>query len=136
MNRPTHNLPRNLLALLVVAAASQAFAGDGRHYGSPPRASYSHSHYSYVDAHHGHYRGYPAHGYSYWAAGENLAWSSPSMSSGGAMRLWISSPPHLANLLSRQWHQIGISAVSVPRAPGVYGGRQVTIITADFGVRS
>ena len=65
MHRPTHNLPRGLLALLVVAAASQAFAGDyGRHYGSPPRASYSHSHYSYVDAHHGHYRAYPVHGYS------------------------------------------------------------------------
>ena len=78
---------------------------------------------------------YPAHGYSYWAAGENLAWSSPSMSSGGAMKLWISSPPHRANLLSRQWHQIGISAVSVARAPGVFGGRRVTIITADFGVR-
>jgi len=65
MNRPTHNLPRSLLALLVVVAASQAFAGDyGRHYGSPPRASYSHAHYSYVDANHGHYGGYPAHGYS------------------------------------------------------------------------
>jgi uncharacterized protein YkwD len=78
---------------------------------------------------------YPAHGYAYWAAGENLAWSSPSMSSGGAMKLWISSPPHRANLLSRRWRQIGISAVSVARAPGVYGGRRVTIITADFGVR-
>jgi uncharacterized protein YkwD len=78
---------------------------------------------------------YPAHGYSYWAAGENLVWASPSLSAGGAMKLWISSPPHLANLLSRQWRQIGISAVAVARAPGVYGGRPVTIITTDFGVR-
>lgn len=80
-------------------------------------------------------RFYPAHGYSYWAAGENLVWASPVLSAGGAMRLWISSPPHLANLLSRQWRQIGIAAVGVVRAPGVYGGRRVTIITTDFGVR-
>jgi uncharacterized protein YkwD len=78
---------------------------------------------------------FPAHGYSYWAAGENLAWASPSLSAESAMKLWISSPPHLANLLSRQWRQVGISAVAVARAPGVYGGRSVTIITADFGVR-
>jgi uncharacterized protein YkwD len=78
---------------------------------------------------------YPAHGYSYWAAGENLVWASPSLSVKGAMRLWIGSPPHRANLLSRQWRQIGISAVAVARAPGVYGRRRVTIITADFGIR-
>lgn len=78
---------------------------------------------------------FPAHGYSYWAAGENLVWASPSLSAESAMKLWISSPPHLANLLSRQWRQIGISAVEVVSAPGVYGGRRVTIITADFGVR-
>jgi uncharacterized protein YkwD len=78
---------------------------------------------------------YPARGYSYWTAGENLVWASPSLSAAAAMKLWIESPPHLANLLSRQWHQIGISAVSVPRAPGVYGDTPVTIITADFGAR-
>jgi uncharacterized protein YkwD len=78
---------------------------------------------------------YPAHGYAYWAAGENLVWASPSLSAGAAMKLWISSPPHLANLLSHKWRQIGVSAVGVTRAPGVYGGRRVTIITADFGVR-
>jgi uncharacterized protein YkwD len=49
--------------------------------------------------------------------------------------MWISSPPHLANLLSRQWRQIGISAIGSASAPGVYGGRRVTIITTDFGVR-
>jgi uncharacterized protein YkwD len=78
---------------------------------------------------------YAPRGYSYWAAGENLVWSSPSLSAGSAMRLWISSPPHLANLLSHQWRQIGVAAVGVARAPGVYGDRRVTIITTDFGVR-
>lgn len=80
-------------------------------------------------------RFYPARGYAYWAAGENLVWGSPTLSADGAMKLWISSPPHLANLLSRQWRQVGVSAVGVLRAPGVYGGRRVTIITTDFGVR-
>ena len=78
---------------------------------------------------------YPSHGYSYWAAGENLVWASPSLSAEGAMRMWIASPPHLANLLSHQWRQIGISAIGVASGPGVYGGRRVTIITSDFGVR-
>jgi len=78
---------------------------------------------------------YRARGFSYWGAGENLVWASPRLSAGSAMKMWISSPPHLANLLSSKWRQIGISAVDVARAPGVYGGRPVTIITADFGVR-
>ena len=80
-------------------------------------------------------RYYSARGYSYWSAGENLVWGSPSLSAGSAMSLWIGSPPHRANLLSRRWRQIGISAVGVTRAPGVYGGGRVTIITTDFGVR-
>jgi len=78
---------------------------------------------------------YPARGHSYWSVGENLAWASPSLSAGSAMKLWIRSAPHRANLLARQWRQIGISAVAVVPAGGVYGGRRVAIITTDFGVR-
>jgi uncharacterized protein YkwD len=78
---------------------------------------------------------YTAKNYSYWSVGENLVWESPGLSVGGAMKLWITSPPHLANLLARQWRQIGVSAVGVAHAPGVYGGRRVVIITTDFGVR-
>lgn len=78
---------------------------------------------------------YPAKSFSYWSVGENLVWESQSLSAAKAMQLWIASPPHLANLLSRRWRQMGISAVDVPRAPGVYGGRHVIIITTDFGVR-
>jgi len=80
-------------------------------------------------------RYYTAKGYSYWSVGENLVWESPSLSAGAAMKLWIASPPHLANLLSKQWRQIGVSAVGVAHAPGVYGGRHVVIVTTDFGVR-
>jgi uncharacterized protein YkwD len=80
-------------------------------------------------------RYYPEKGSSYWSVGENLVWRSPNLSGAKAMSLWIASPPHLKNLLATQWRQIGVSAVDVARAPGVYGGRRVTIITTDFGVR-
>lgn len=80
-------------------------------------------------------RFYPDANYSYWSVGENLLWAPTSVSAGHAMRMWIGSPPHLANLLGSRWRQIGISAVSVVHAPGVYGGRDIVIITTDFGVR-
>jgi uncharacterized protein YkwD len=78
---------------------------------------------------------YSPRGYSYWAVGENLGWASPSLSAGGTTRMWLSDAAHRQNLLSTQWRQIGISAVGLARAPGVYGHRRVTIITTDFGVR-
>jgi uncharacterized protein YkwD len=78
---------------------------------------------------------YSARNHSYWSVGENLLWESPSVGAAGAMKLWIASPPHLKNLLDPQWRQIGVSAVRVARAPGVFDGRTVTIITTDFGVR-
>ena len=78
---------------------------------------------------------YPADGYAHWAVGENLLWSSPDVSAVAALKMWIASPPHLKNLLTPQWRQIGVSAVTVADAPGVYEGRRVTIITTDFGAR-
>jgi uncharacterized protein YkwD len=78
---------------------------------------------------------YPSHAHRYWSVGENLLWTSPSVSAKRALAMWIASPPHLSNLLSPSWREMGISAVSVSAAPGVYGGRRVTIITNDFGAR-
>jgi uncharacterized protein YkwD len=78
---------------------------------------------------------YSASHYAYWSVGENLLWASPSVSAGRALKLWIASPEHLRNLLTRRWRRIGISAVRVPNAPGVFHGLSVTIITTDFGVR-
>jgi uncharacterized protein YkwD len=80
-------------------------------------------------------RFYPARGHSYWSVGENLLWESPSVGAAGAMKLWIASPPHLENLRSPQWRRLGVSAIRVVSAPGVFHGRTVTIITTDFGVR-
>jgi uncharacterized protein YkwD len=78
---------------------------------------------------------YSSGSYSYWSVGENLLWASPRVSAARAMRMWIASPEHLRNLLAAQWRQIGISAVHVVRAPGVFHSLGVTIITTDFGVR-
>jgi uncharacterized protein YkwD len=78
---------------------------------------------------------YGYRGYRQWSVGENLLWSSPDVSPGGALRMWMNSPPHRENLLSRTWREIGLSAVHANSAPGVYGGHAVTIVTADFGTR-
>ena len=80
-------------------------------------------------------RYYGSGGFRFWSVGENLLWSSPDVDAPGAIRMWLNSPEHRANLLSTQWREVGISVVHVPRAGGVYGGRPATIVTSDFGVR-
>ena len=80
-------------------------------------------------------RYYSSRNHSYWSVGENLLWVAPNVSAGRAMKMWIASPEHLRNLMTPQWRQIGLSAVHVVRAPGVFHGLSVTIITTDFGVR-
>jgi uncharacterized protein YkwD len=78
---------------------------------------------------------YGLQGYHYWSVGENLLWSSPSISPAGALDLWMHSPDHRANILNPRWREIGIAAVHFPSAAGTYKNRPVTIITADFGFR-
>ena len=78
---------------------------------------------------------YGYRGYRNWSVGENILWSSPDVSPGGALHMWMTSPEHRANLLDRSWREIGLSAVHAASAPGVYGGDEVTVVTADFGVR-
>ncbi len=80
-------------------------------------------------------RYYPSQNHSYWSAGENLLWSSPSVSAGRALSMWIASPEHLQNLLTPQWRELGVSAVRVVNAPGIFHGLRVVIITTDFGAR-
>jgi uncharacterized protein YkwD len=80
-------------------------------------------------------RFYPMGSGRYWSVGENLLWSSPDVEPAGALQMWLNSPEHRANLLTARWREIGISAVHTASAPGTYGGRAVTIITTDFGVR-
>ena len=70
-----------------------------------------------------------------WAAGENLAWASPDLSAQQTVDMWMHSPRHRQNMLAPRWREVGIGGVHAPAAPGVYEGLDVTIVTADFGVR-
>ena len=81
-------------------------------------------------------RFYGAGSYGTWSVGENLLWSSGGLDASQALELWMASPAHRANILTPRWREVGLSAVTVAGAPGVYGGRDVVIITTDFGVRS
>lgn len=78
---------------------------------------------------------YPKPADGAWRVGENLVWSSPQLSARRALELWLNSPPHRQNLLTAVWREVGIAAVHASSAPGVYAGHDVTILTADFGVR-
>ena len=80
-------------------------------------------------------RYYPMGRSHYWSVGENLLWSSPDVDPSGALQMWWNSPEHRKNMLTARWREIGVSAVHVAAAPGTYAGREVTIVTTDFGVR-
>jgi uncharacterized protein YkwD len=78
---------------------------------------------------------YASSPWRFWSVGENLLWSSSDIGSRGALKLWWNSPEHRKNLLDPKWREIGVSALHAARAPGVFEGRDVTIMTTDFGVR-
>jgi uncharacterized protein YkwD len=78
---------------------------------------------------------YKPGGFRSWSVGENLVWGAPGLGAARAFRLWLSSPPHRENLLNPRWREVGLGGVRALGAPGVYGGSDVTILTADFGVR-
>jgi uncharacterized protein YkwD len=78
---------------------------------------------------------YPLASYHSWVVGENLLWWSPSVDPSRAVALWMHSPTHRANILNREWRDIGIGAVYSTSASGTYTHLPVTIITTDFGVR-
>lgn len=79
---------------------------------------------------------YPARGYRAWSAGENLVWASPGFTPASAVHQWLDSPTHRRVLLTKSWRELGIGVVSAFRAPGAYGGRDVQIAAAEFGLRS
>lgn len=78
---------------------------------------------------------YSSSRWQFWSVGENLLWSSPNVDPGAALDLWLASPEHRKNLMTAKWQEIGVSAVHVAQAPGTFAGRDVTIVTTDFGVR-
>jgi uncharacterized protein YkwD len=81
-------------------------------------------------------RFYSSSGYRSWSVGENLLWSSPDVDAENAVKMWMASPEHRANILNRSWREVGLSAVHSESAPGTYHGLGVTIVTSDFGARS
>jgi uncharacterized protein YkwD len=46
-------------------------------------------------------------GYRLWTAGENIAWNSPDAAA--ALRMWMNSGGHRANILSQQFTEIGVA---------------------------
>jgi uncharacterized protein YkwD len=80
-------------------------------------------------------RYYPQGRAQMWSVGENLLWSSPGIDAPGALQMWMASPEHRKNMLDPRWREIGISTLHVNAAPGFYQGLEVTLVTADFGVR-
>jgi|SRR5262249_19067092 len=66
------------------------------------------------------------------AFSENLAWGQADLGSPlHTLQLWLSSPPHRANLLGRSWRDLGI-AVERGRIFGVDG---VSLWVTEFGRR-
>jgi uncharacterized protein YkwD len=69
-----------------------------------------------------------------WSLGENIAWGTGSLATAAEIqRAWMESPGHKANILRRQFREIGIGIAI--GAPVRSGGLDGATYTADFGVR-
>ncbi len=75
---------------------------------------------------------YPVNGRASWSVGEVLVWVTGSLTPSQAVSMWLASPSHRADMLLPRWREIGVAAVHVTDAPGVYVGRNVTIVVVDF----
>ena len=80
-------------------------------------------------------RWYPSAGWAAWSVGENIFWEAPDLTADSTVAAWMASPGHRANMLSRTWRDLGVSAIHFDAAPGEYGDASATIVTADFGAR-
>ncbi len=78
---------------------------------------------------------YPVAGARAWAVGEVLLWGDQGLSASQALATWLASAPHRTQILNGRWREMGIATVEVDNAPGVFGGRDVTLVVADFGTR-
>ena len=70
------------------------------------------------------------------ALGENLLWASGGLTAKAAVADWMASAGHRENILDPTWREVGIGAASRDAAPGAFEGLDVTVVTADFGVRT
>ena len=76
--------------------------------------------------------GYTFSGYSFWKYGENIYWGSgTSASPDSAHKWWMNSTGHKANILNRDFREVGIGVRT-----GTYKGNAgAKMYTVDFGVR-
>ena len=69
-----------------------------------------------------------------WSLGENIAWGTGSLATAAEIqRAWMESPGHKANILRRQFREIGIGIAA--GAPIDGAGQDGGTYTTDFGVR-
>jgi uncharacterized protein YkwD len=79
--------------------------------------------------------GYTRSGYSYWAAGENIAWGSGLYATANAVvNSWMKSPAHRAVILTRKFRDVGLGAVVCDNGYGSCAS-PVTFFTMDAGRR-
>jgi uncharacterized protein YkwD len=79
---------------------------------------------------------WPGPGFTSWTMGENIAWGAPGLSKHDAMKFWMNSPPHRANILGN-YNRVGIAAVRVDDPTGDYDQfGSMTVWAVDFGKRS
>jgi len=78
---------------------------------------------------------YGSGGSSYFSAGENIFWTKPRVTPRGVVARWLASPEHRRVLLSSSWRVFGVGVVSSTHGAGVFRGRPVMLVTADFAVK-
>jgi uncharacterized protein YkwD len=78
---------------------------------------------------------YTRRGSHRWSVGETMVWSTRALTPAGAIAMWLASPTHRHTMLARRFREIGVAAVRIANAPGWFGGRSVTLVVADYGVR-
>jgi uncharacterized protein YkwD len=78
----------------------------------------------------------PGSGWRSWSAAENVTCHPRRLTAAAALGRWLASPSHRANLLAPKWRDVGLAAVWARAAPGRFGGRDVFLVTANFGSRS
>jgi uncharacterized protein YkwD len=78
---------------------------------------------------------YEVDGSSDWAVSEIIQWSQGTPRATEALAAWLDSDHHRRELARPYWREAGVGIVHVEDAPGVFGGRDVTILVVDFGRR-
>ena len=74
-------------------------------------------------------------GNSNLVVGENLLWTAPQITPREVVWRWLRSSQHRLVLLSPRWRVFGVGVVSSNHGAGVFRGRPVMLVTADFAVK-